>query len=702
MPTPDPSGARGHQSKSPSWDLLASYRKLEHSYEEFDTRNASEKYLAFADGDVPNTAFVRFYHYLLNVSIVTRWIIFIVPVLAILWIPGILHFTAYPDGNIWGIGLLWWSIWLSVVWVGWWVCLAFSKVFPSFLRRTIGLVAVDSRRYIDWLEVLHRYVSLTAWTVTVWITYQPLLNRRQSNGASDNSKKIISLLGRLLFAFFLCALVLFLEKLSIQFIAEKFHERSYAERIADQKAAVKILVTLYRHSRDIPGRTDTMRDGGAADKRSSVSATRFFKKALKGVRYAATTTTTAFGNVASEITGSSVLQPNSPLAMVKTALESANRSRLLARRLFYSFTKPGVDYLLLEDVAKFFPTPEDAEAAWNLLDKDGNGDVTRDEMEMTCMQCHREQLSIEHSMRDLDSAVGRLDNIFMSLYGIIVFLIIAVALEAQFLTLITGAGTIILGLSWLIGGSLAEVLASIIFLFIKHPYDVGDRIKVDTEAYTVKEIRLLSTIFLAGDNALVQAPHTVLNGKFIINFRRSPEMSEPFTFDVAYATSFEQIEALRGRMIAFLSNERRDYAAVFDVVVLDIPNQEKMTLRVDIKYKSNAQQGALKAKRKNRWICALKAALADNKIYGPGGNPNATPPPSRHALVPWELISEQDKREEAGSHQTPPGGIQEPRIPVTNWNLTDSNIVLVDGGGDVFDEGSEVCDSSHLDFDAIF
>ena len=111
-------------------------------------------------------------------------------------------------------------------------------------------------------------------------------------------------------------------------------------------------------------------------------------------------------------------------------------------------------------------------------------------------------------------------------------------------------------------------MTSIIFLFVKHPYDVGDRVKVDKDVFTVKEIRLLSTIFLDGDNALVQAPNTVLNGKFLINFRRSPEMSDPFTFDVAYDTSFEQIEALRGRMIAFLSNERRDYVAVFDVAVI--------------------------------------------------------------------------------------------------------------------------------------
>ena len=38
---------------------------------------------------------------------------------------------------------------------------------------------------------------------------------------------------------------------------------------------------------------------------------------------------------------------------------------------------------------------------------------------------HRERLSIEHSMRDLDSAVGRLDNILMTVYVVIAALIIS-------------------------------------------------------------------------------------------------------------------------------------------------------------------------------------------------------------------------------------------------------------------------------------
>ena len=143
-----------------------------------------------------------------------------------------------------------------------------------------------------------------------------------------------------------------------------------------------------------------------------------------------------------------------------------------------------------------------------------------------------------------------------------------------------------------------------------------------------------------------------------------------------------------------------------------------MSLKVDIKYKSNAQQGALKgqlvciicigahelnfwtARRKNKWICALKAALADIKIYGPSGDPNPKPPTARYTIVPWELISEQDRGDDV-SYPAPPGGTREPRIPVSNWNLTDSNIALVDGGGDVFDEGSEVSGSDRPDPGAV-
>ena len=144
-------------TRNSSWDMLGGARKIGQAYEQFDSRNASEQHLAFADGDLPNSKvsssgssdthgcnsgltthqFFRFYQFLLNASIVTRWTLFIIPVLAIIWIPGILSLTASPTGKvrfllpyahqgpkasvflqIWGVRLIWWSIWLSVAWGG--------------------------------------------------------------------------------------------------------------------------------------------------------------------------------------------------------------------------------------------------------------------------------------------------------------------------------------------------------------------------------------------------------------------------------------------------------------------------------------------------------------------------------------------------------------------------------------------------------
>lgn len=79
MPAPQPvrpgfpqvssSSTGGHTARNPSWDVLGGYRKFESSYEAFDSRNASEAHLAFADGDVPKNAVRECLRFLLRRSI---------------------------------------------------------------------------------------------------------------------------------------------------------------------------------------------------------------------------------------------------------------------------------------------------------------------------------------------------------------------------------------------------------------------------------------------------------------------------------------------------------------------------------------------------------------------------------------------------------------------------------------------------------
>lgn len=57
----------------------------------------------------------------------------------------------------------------------------------------------------------------------------------------------------------------------------------------------------------------------------------------------------------------------------------------LARRLFYSFIQPKSESMIVSDISHYFSDRDAAYAAFQLFDKDNNGDATRDEVEMACM-----------------------------------------------------------------------------------------------------------------------------------------------------------------------------------------------------------------------------------------------------------------------------------------------------------------------------
>ena len=141
-----------------------------------------------------------------------------------------------------------------------------------------------------------------------------------------------------------------------------------------------------------------------------------------------------------------------------------------------------------------------------------------------------------------------------------------------------------------------------------------------------------------------------------------------------------------------------------------MPGQEKLTLRADIKYKSNWQQGTLKAQRRNKWICALKSSMAKLNIFGPGGDPGGHPGPAKYTLVPWEEVKRKEDEEEHHRHAT--SHSPELQIPKGDWTFADQNSAIgasprlacggmcadavrvhaptVDNAQDVFDEGSQL------------
>ena len=155
-------------------------------------------------------------------------------------------------------------------------------------------------------------------------------------------------------------------------------------------------------------------DGATLDrptnKRQGTDPTVLVKKLRKGVRTAAEFGGTMIGTVAQEFVADGKPLPNSAAGMVQQALGSSNKSKQLARRLFYSFCPSYRSQLVVDDVSRYFENHEAGAIAFGYFDRDGNGDVSLEEIELFVLDVRSERQALSTSMSNLDSAVSRLDS----------------------------------------------------------------------------------------------------------------------------------------------------------------------------------------------------------------------------------------------------------------------------------------------------
>lgn len=140
-------------------------------------------------------------------------------------------------------------------------------------------------------------------------------------------------------------------------------------------------------------------------------------------------------------------------------------------------------------------------------------------------------------------------------------------------------------ISFAIATTVQEFLGSLVFLFIKHPYDIGDRVDINGSELVVEHISLLFTVFRQVDTGgMVQIPNIVNNTQWIKNVSRSKAMKERYNFAISPKTTWFQLENLKSELRSFVlePQNKRDYQPNIDVELFSIGDMEKLHLRVEI------------------------------------------------------------------------------------------------------------------------
>ncbi|OBT79105.1 hypothetical protein VF21_01686 [Pseudogymnoascus sp. 05NY08] len=578
------------------------------------------------------TGMGKFYDKIVNFSIVTRYLVYVLPIAALIAIPIVIGATVAPDAKIGGIRLLWFFVWIECVWLSIWIAKLFAKTAPYCFVFLCGVISPGTRKYALILRRLEIPLSLVGWAVASIATFEALIKRPDNSPQhwTDIMKKILA-------AALIAACIYLVEKLIIQLISISYHSRSFDLRIQESKHQTHLLGLLYDASRAlfplycpefaeedyrITGNVDTIRVG----KKASGAATPM--RLMGNVNRIGDKITSAFGNVASEITGKKVFNPNSAHSIVLQALGKKKSSEALAKRLWMSFVIEGKEALGIEDIREVLgPAHKDeADEAFAYIDADNNGDISLDEMIVKVVAMSRERKAIANSMHDIGDAISVLDSVLVAVASVIIIFIFVAFLNASFVTTLATAGTTLLSLSFVFAVTCQEFLGSCIFLFIKHPYDVGDRVDINNEPLIVERISLLYTVFKRIDYMkMVQVPNIVLNTMWIENVTRSKAMKEQIELSISFDTSLEDIELLRTELEAFVRHpdNSRDFQEDVVLECAGVGTMDKLVLKAEIRHKSNWANESIRASRRSKFMCALVLAVRKVPIYGPGGGGTA-------------------------------------------------------------------------------
>lgn len=199
-----------------------------------------------------------------------------------------------------------------------------------------------------------------------------------------------------------------------------------ARKIRESKKLIRLLDLLYETSRRLfPEfskefeREDTEIHSGTSlvDLQNTVDGKRggVRTKILGNVHRAREKAAAAFGTMAADAKELGVT--TQAHSVVSRALENERASKALARRLWLSLCSSGKNAVYKQDILEVLgPDREDeAEEIFNILDRDGNGDVSLDEMTAIVVNCGHERQDRASSIQDISSAIAVLDKILSTI-----------------------------------------------------------------------------------------------------------------------------------------------------------------------------------------------------------------------------------------------------------------------------------------------
>ncbi|KAK6939021.1 Mechanosensitive ion channel MscS [Dillenia turbinata] len=215
--------------------------------------------------------------------------------------------------------------------------------------------------------------------------------------------------------------------------------------------------------------------------------------------------------------------------------------------------------------------------------------ISKSSFKKWVVNAFKERKILASTLKDTHTAVDKLHNMLNFIIAIIILIVSLVILGlpiAHFLIFISSQLLLVV---FIFGNTCKTTFEALVFLFIMHPFDVGDRCEVDGHELVVEEMNILTTIFQRPDNQKIIYPNSILSTKSITNFRRSGDITEGIEFCIHVSTPMRKIAEMKSKIKSYIETTNKHWLSQHLVVTIDVENMNKLRMKVVAGHRMNNQ-----------------------------------------------------------------------------------------------------------------
>ncbi|KAK4490243.1 hypothetical protein RD792_000903 [Penstemon davidsonii] len=287
-------------------------------------------------------------------------------------------------------------------------------------------------------------------------------------------------------------------------------------------------------------------------------------------------------------------------------ITNENQAKVAAKKIFVNVAKPGSRYIYHEDLIRFLREDEVSKTMSLFECEDDYKGISKRALKNWVVNVLRERRALALSLNDTKTAVNKLHQMLNVMVGVIIIVIWLLILKVATTKFFIFLSSQLLLVVFMFGNTCKTTFEAIIFLFVMHPYDVGDRVEVDAVQMVVEEMNILTTVFLKFDNHKIYYPNSVLSTKPIHNYYRSPDMGEIIDFCIHISTPVEKTALMKERIKSYVNNNSDHWHPEPRIAMREIEDLNRLSWTIWLKHRMNFQDMA------QRW--ARRALLIEEMV----------------------------------------------------------------------------------------